>query len=172
MIGHDVSSLKFCPRVLILAHKVTSTTDVNFDNAFFVFLNSLAASPQWVFVFRWTAARITMGVVKSCAQAKMGKRSAHAGDFPRMTSPSPFFPGLVPLCSALTACETSLQPNSLIGEVTEDRLFMSRQGLELAPNKRNCVDVDECKNGTALCEQKCINKDPRITGMPLAFSHS
>ena len=30
------------------------------------------------------------------------------------------------------------------------------------------MDVDECAEGTALCEQQCVNKDPRDSGLQYA----
>ncbi len=40
-----------------------------------------------------------------------------------------------------------------------------RAGLRLGPDGKKCVDIDECAEGTAPCEQECENKDPRETGL-------
>lgn len=43
-----------------------------------------------------------------------------------------------------------------------------REGLQLAEDGRKCVDVNECAEGTAHCEQQCINNDPRRSGVPFS----
>lgn len=43
-------------------------------------------------------------------------------------------------------------------------------GLKLGPDGKKCVDVDECAEGKAHCEQKCINDDPRTSGELMALS--
>ena len=45
---------------------------------------------------------------------------------------------------------------------------MSRAGLRLGEDGKKCVDIDECAEGTALCEQQCVNKDPRNSGLQYA----
>ncbi len=43
-----------------------------------------------------------------------------------------------------------------------------RAGLRLGQDGKKCVDIDECAEGTALCDQQCVNKDPRDSGLPYA----
>lgn len=40
-----------------------------------------------------------------------------------------------------------------------------RAGLRLGKDGKKCVDIDECAEGTAPCDQECENKDPRETGL-------
>ena len=46
----------------------------------------------------------------------------------------------------------------------------SRAGLRLAKDGKACEDVDECAEHTDECDQQCINKDPRKSGIPYACS--
>lgn len=41
-----------------------------------------------------------------------------------------------------------------------------RMGLRLGEDGKRCVDIDECAEGTAPCDQECVNKDPRDSGLP------
>lgn len=41
----------------------------------------------------------------------------------------------------------------------------NRAGLRLGPDGKKCVDIDECAEGKAPCEQECENRDPRDTGL-------
>ena len=43
---------------------------------------------------------------------------------------------------------------------------MRREGLRLGPDGKKCVDIDECAEGLAQCEQACVNHDPRDSGLP------
>lgn len=44
-------------------------------------------------------------------------------------------------------------------------LCHGRPGLRLGTDGKKCVDIDECAEGTAQCEQECVNKDPRESGL-------
>ncbi|CAL5228469.1 g11610 [Coccomyxa viridis] len=37
-------------------------------------------------------------------------------------------------------------------------------GLRLGEDGKRCIDIDECAEGTAQCDQECVNQDPRETG--------
>ena len=39
-----------------------------------------------------------------------------------------------------------------------------RTGLRLGQDGKRCIDIDECAEGTAQCDQECVNQDPRETG--------
>ena len=41
---------------------------------------------------------------------------------------------------------------------------MHRTGLRLGEDGKRCIDIDECTEGTAQCDQECVNQDPRETG--------
>lgn len=54
----------------------------------------------------------------------------------------------------------------LLSEHADDDLLMHcRAGLRLGPDGKKCVDIDECAEGTAQCDQQCVNKDPRDSGI-------
>ncbi len=44
-------------------------------------------------------------------------------------------------------------------------MLCDRAGLRLGPDGKRCVDIDECAEGTAPCEQECENRDPREAGL-------
>ncbi|KAL3145489.1 hypothetical protein ABBQ32_003313 [Trebouxia sp. C0010 RCD-2024] len=46
----------------------------------------------------------------------------------------------------------------------------SGAGLRLAKDGKACEDIDECAEHTDECDQQCINKDPRKSGIPYACS--
>ena len=41
---------------------------------------------------------------------------------------------------------------------------MHRTGLRLGEDRKRCIDIDECAEATAQCDQECVNQDPRETG--------
>lgn len=45
-----------------------------------------------------------------------------------------------------------------------DPACIHRAGLRLGEDGKRCVDIDECAEGTAQCDQECVNQDPRDTG--------
>lgn len=49
--------------------------------------------------------------------------------------------------------------------VEEELSLLYRVGLRLGEDGKKCVDIDECAEGTSQCEQECVNKDPRDSGL-------
>jgi hypothetical protein len=46
-----------------------------------------------------------------------------------------------------------------------EKVCTCQLGLELAADGKHCQDIDECATGAHKCEQTCVNKDPRETGL-------
>ena len=60
---------------------------------------------------------------------------------------------------------TPISQRLLTEHADNDLLMHCRAGLRLGPDGKKCVDIDECAEGTAQCDQQCVNKDPRDSGI-------